>query len=187
MATEISFCPLSLKDIQKATQELIQYKNNLNEKIDLFVKKLAEKGVEMAKDKVSIYQAIDTGELLDSITLKEGDIVKNGACYYIYTDCEYASFVEFGTGVMGEGEEGKSTYPYEMPEGIDWDYASGPCVFTTKDGRKGWYYPTKDGGYRFTEGMESRPFMTETAIMLSMQVLEVAKEVFGGASDDLSD
>lgn len=182
MATKISFCPLSLKDIQKATQELTKYKNDLNEKIDLFVKKLAQKGVEIAKDKVSIYQAIDTGKLLDSITLKEGDIIKNGACYYIYTDCEYASFVEFGTGVMGEG-----TYSHDMPEGVDWDYASGPCVFTTIDGRTGWYYPTKDGGYRFTQGQPSRPFMTETAIMLSMQVLEVAKEVFGGASDDLSD
>ena len=176
MARQISFNPLSVSDINKAIKDLMEYKKELNEKIDIFVKKLAEKGVEIAKDKVTSYQAIDTGELLDSITLKAGDVVKNGSTYYIYTDCNYASFVEFGTGVVGE-----DTYPKEFPEDVNWNYASGTCVFTTKDGRTGWYYPTEDG-YRFTEGMESRPFMTETAIMLSMQVLEVAKEVFGGAS-----
>lgn len=177
MSKTISFCILSKKELDKAIEELKNYKKELNEKIDLFVKKLAEKGVEIAKDKVSIYQAIDSGKLLDSIELKEGDIIKNGACYYVYTGCEYASFVEFGTGVMGEG-----TYSHNMPEDINWNYASGQHVFTTKDGRTGWYYPTNEG-YKFTEGYPSRPFMTETAIMLSMQVLEIAKEVFGGASD----
>ena len=181
MAKQISFNPLSVSDINKAIKDLMEYKKELNEKIDIFVKKLAEKGVEIAKDKVTSYQAIDTGELLDSITLKAGDVVKNGSIYYIYTDCDYASFVEFGTGIVGAGKDDGPTYPYEIPQGIEWNYASGPHVFTTKDGRTGWYYPTEDG-YRFTEGMESRPFMTETAILLSMQVLEVAKEVFGGAS-----
>jgi hypothetical protein len=177
MAKEITFNPLSISDIQKATEELIEYKKELNEKIDIFVKKLAEKGVEMAKDKITSYQAIDTGELLDSITLKEGDIIKSGSCYYIYTDCEYASFVEFGTGVLGEG-----TYIADFPDDISWDYASGTCVFTRKDGKTGWYYPTKDGKYRFTQGYPSRPFMTETAIMLSMDIVDIAKEVFGGDS-----
>ena len=181
MSKTVSFCILSKKELDKAIESLKDYKKELNEKIELFTKKLAEKGVKIAKDNVSTHQAIGTGTLIDSITLKAGDVVKNGSCYYIYTDCEYASFVEFGTGVVGAGKENKPTYPYEMPEGVDWNYASGPHIFTTKDGRTGWYFPTEDG-YRFTEGMESRPFMTETAIMLSMQVVEVAKEVFGGAS-----
>jgi hypothetical protein len=177
MARQISFNPLSVSDINKAIEDLMEYKKELNEKIDIFVKKLAEKGVEMAKDKITSYQAIDTGELIDSISLKEGDVIKNGSSYIIYTDCEYASFIEFGTGVFGEG-----TYPREFPDDVDWEYASGPCVFTRKDGKTGWYYPTKEGGYRFTQGYPSRPFMTETAIMLSMDIVDVAKEVFGGDS-----
>ena len=70
----------------------------------------------------------------------------------------------------------------EFADDVDWEYASGPCVFTRKDGKTGWYYPTKEGGYRFTQGYPSRPFMTETAIMLSMDIVDVAKEVFGGDS-----
>lgn len=182
MSKKISFCVLSKKELDKAIEELKSYKNELNEKIDLFVRKLAEKGVDIAKNKVSVYNKIDTGTLQDSINFKAGDVVKNGSIYYIYTDCDYASFVEFGTGIVGAGKDDEPTYPYEIPQGIEWNYASGPHVFTTKDGRTGWFFPTDDG-YRFTEGQASSPFMTETAIELSMQIVEVAEEVFGGASD----
>ena len=181
MATTIRFTLFSAKEIEKARQQLIEYQDDLNEKLDLFVQKLCEKGVEIAKEKVSVHDAIDTGELLNSIDLREGDIIKNGSQWFIYTDCDYAKFIEFGTGVIGEN----SPYPTSTP--IEWNYASGKTIFTTIDGRTGWYYPTKDGQARFTEGQPSRPFMYETALELREQILEVAKEVFGGASDDISD
>lgn len=179
MSKTISFSIFSKKEVDKAIEELKKYKEELNEKIDLFVKTLAEKGVEMAKEKLAIYDKVYTGELQNSIELKAGDVIKNDACYYIYTGCKYASFVEFGTGVTGEG-----TYAHNMPEDISWEYASGQHIFTRENGETGWYYKNEnDGKVRFTTGEPSYPFMTETAIMLSMQVLEVAKEVFGGASD----
>lgn len=46
---------------------------------------------------------------------------------------------------------------------MNWAYNSGATIFTTEDGREGWYYPADDGTWRFTEGMPSRPFMYETA------------------------
>ena len=49
MATTIRFTLFSAKEIEKARQQLIEYQDNLNEKIDLFVQKLCEKGVEIAK------------------------------------------------------------------------------------------------------------------------------------------
>ena len=52
-------------------------------------------------------------------------------------------------------------------------------IFTTQDGRVGWIYPTDDGGFRFTEGMQSRPFMYETALELQREFPRIAKEVFG--------
>ena len=59
-----------------------------------------------------------------------------------------------------------------------WGYATGSKIFTTKDGRVGWIYPTDDGGFRFTEGMESRPFMYETALELQSKFEQIAKVVF---------
>ena len=76
MATTIRFTLFSAKEIEKAKQQLIEYQENLNEKLDLFVQKLCEKGVEIAKEKVSVHDAIDTGELLNSIDLREGDKTK---------------------------------------------------------------------------------------------------------------
>ena len=181
MATTIRFTLFSAKEIDKAKQQLIEYQEDLNEKLDLFVQKLCEKGVEIAKEKVSVHDASDTGELLNSIDLREGDIIKNGSQWFIYTDCDYAKFIEFGTGVVGEN----SPYPTSTP--IEWNYASRKTIFTTIDGKTGWYYPIKDGQVRFTEGQPSRPFMYETALELRELILEVAKEVFGGASDDISD
>ena len=49
--------------ITKAIQELKKSKKELNDKIDEFVKKLAEKGVEIVKEEISILSAIDIGEL----------------------------------------------------------------------------------------------------------------------------
>ena len=176
MATTIRFTLFSAKEIEKARQQLIEYQNNLNEKLDLFVRKLCEKGVEIARENVKF----TTGELYNSIDYKPGDVIQNGSQYLIYTDCEYAKFVEFGTGVVGEN----SPYPTDIP--MEWNYASGTHIFTTKDGRVGWRY-FKDGSWHFTEGQPSKPFLYETATELREQILEVAKEVFGGASDDISD
>ena len=181
MATTIRFTLFSAKEIEKARQQLIEYQDNLNEKLDLFVQKLCEKGVEIAKEKVSVHDAIFTGELQNSIDLREGDVIKNGSQWFIYTDCDYAKFIEFGTGVVGEN----SPYPTSTP--IEWNYASGKTIFTTIDGKTGWYFLARDGNVYFTEGQPSRPFMYETAIELRELIVEVAKEVFGGASDDISD
>ena len=56
-------------------------------------------------------------------------------------------------------------------------------LFTKKDGRTGWYFLARDGNVYFTEGQPSRPFMYETATELRELIVEVAKEVFGGASE----
>jgi hypothetical protein len=61
---------------------------------------------------------------------------------------------------------------------MSWAYGSGGTIFTTKDGRTGWYYPADDGTYKFTEGMPSRPFMYETVQYLKKQCSRVAKEAF---------
>ena len=61
----------------------------------------------------------------------------------VYTSKEYAMYVEFGTGIKGNG-----TYPYDV-EGLTLEY---------KD--TGWVY-TPDGGdtFYYTEGMEAQPYM----------------------------
>ena len=61
----------------------------------------------------------------------------------VYTNCEYAAYVEFGTGVTGNG-----TYPYEV-EG-----------FTPKYKDKGWAYFDEDKNeWIYTKGQVAQPYM----------------------------
>ena len=61
----------------------------------------------------------------------------------VYTNAEYAAYVEFGTGIKGNG-----TYPYQV-EGLSLDY---------KD--KGWaYYDEDKGEWIYTKGQKAQPYM----------------------------
>jgi hypothetical protein len=84
-------------------------------------------------------------------------------------------FVEFGTGQIGQ----EAPYPYELPDGVSWEYNTGKTIFEVSPGQYGWFYK-RDGQWYFTQGMPSRPFMYETSLDLYRIVEKTAKEVFLG-------
>lgn len=159
---------LSLSGFKKLKAEIRKYKNSLQEKCEEFAYKLAEEGVAVAQMKIGTKDAIYTGELLESLNIMPGDIVYDGASFSVYTDCPYACYVEFGTGVVGED----SPHPDTSIAGWKYDI--------NDHGEAGWVY-FKDGKRHWTKGMQSRPFMYETAQYLrDMSVIShIAKEVFG--------
>jgi HK97 gp10 family phage protein len=84
----------------------------------------------------------DTGQLAGSIHMQVKDTGKE-LQGRVYTNCEYAPYVEFGTGIKGNG-----TYPYDV-EGFTPEY---------KD--KGWAYFDEDKGeWIYTKGQEAQPYM----------------------------
>lgn len=157
---------VEVSGLNSVLQQLELYMKDLNDKLDTFIKRLAEEGVEIAKSNISILGAIDSGELLESIDLKKGDVLTNGVSYLIYTDCYHAKFVEFGTGIIGES----APHPIVTPE--MWEYDS------HKHGEAGWQFFKWDK-WNWTAGMPSRPFMYDTAQELYFKISEVASEVFG--------
>lgn len=166
---------LSVKSIEELKKQLIDYRDNaLQAKTKELARRLAEKGVEIAKANVTKLDAVFTGELMNSIHEKDGGSTKTYAIFYIVADSEHAAFVEFGTGQIGE----EAPYPYPLPEGVKWEYNSGKTIFEISPGQYGWFYQ-KNGEWYFTQGMPSRPFMYETSLELYDIVLQTAKEVFG--------
>nr|DAF15619.1 MAG TPA: tail component protein [Caudoviricetes sp.] len=157
---------LSEDSIKNAIQELEDYKQELVRKCHLLAEKLAEKGVEIAKIKIASYDAVYTGELLESINCEPGAVIKEGASWIIYTDCPWAKFVEFGTGIVG------AHHPHTDTSISGWKYD------VNEHGEAGWFY-FRDGEWNWTKGMPSRPFMYETNIELMKHITEVAREVFG--------
>lgn len=165
---------LSVKGIEQLKKELLNYKNvELRQKVNTLVRLLAEKGVLIAQANITSYDAIFTGELLSSISSKNGGGTNGTAIFYIVADSRHAVFVEFGTGQIGL----EAPYPYPLPPGVDWEYNSGKTIFEISPGQYGWFYPKGDKWY-FTQGMPSRPFMYETAMELQELILKTAREVF---------
>lgn len=117
---------LSAKGFRNIARQIHDYRNDLTEKCKEFARQLAEEGVAIAQLKILSFDAVMTGELLDSMELEPGDIVSCGSTYYIYTNCSWASFVEFGTGV--EGKEN----PHPDTGIVGWKYD------TNEHGENGW-------------------------------------------------
>ena len=85
---------------------------------------------------------VDKGQLRESIHQQVKDTGKaiEGR---VYTNVEYAPYVEFGTGVTGNG-----TYPYKV-EGLNLTYRD-----------KGWaYYDEDKGEWIYTKGQKAQPYM----------------------------
>lgn len=78
----------------------------------------------------------------------------------VYTNTEYAPYVEFGTGIKGNG-----TYPYEV-EGLSLEY---------KD--KGWAYYDKDKGeWIYTKGQKAQPYMYPALNMHKKNIKTILKQ-----------
>ena len=158
--------------LENAIKELENYKKKLESNTRLLVQRLTDYGAEIVRVKIVNMGAYYSGELLSGVDGYYSPSLNAG---FVRVTNDHVAFVEFGTGVVGQ------TNPHKNGEYLSkaaWSYASGAKIFTTQDGRVGWIYPTDDGGFRFTEGMESRPFMYETALELQRDFPRIAKEVF---------
>lgn len=162
----ININPLSTTSIKEAQKQLEQYKIDLKQRLDLFVRRLAEIGVGIAQAKAIDMDAYYSGNLVASINLKQGDVVQFGSKWVVYVGCPYAKYVEFGTGIVGKN------FPHDIASQLGWKYD------VNNHGVEGWYYHDRNG-FHWTNGMEARPFMYETSQELGMKISKVAKEVFG--------
>jgi hypothetical protein len=158
--------------IKKAVKELKQYKTEIENKTRLLVQRLTEEGAAITRVKIVNMGAYYSGELLSGV---EGYYSPTLNVGFVRVTSDHVAFVEFGTGVVGQSNPHKNG---EYLSKASWNYASGAKIFTTQDGRVGWIYPTDDGGFRFTEGMPSRPFMYETALELQSKCEQMARVVF---------
>ena len=164
---------LDPRSVAAAITEILDYQKEVEAKSKLLVQRLTDLGASIARVKIVEMGAYYSGELLSGVDGYFSPILNAG---FVRVTNDHAAFVEFGTGVVGQAN------PHINGEYLAkaaWGYATGPKIFTTKDGRVGWIYPTDDGGYRFTEGMKSRPFMYQTALTLQREFPRMAKEVFG--------
>lgn len=157
---------LSEKSFRDASKEILKYKKEIIVKCQMFAERLAERGAEIAQMKIQSHNAVYTGELWASIQKTPGMVLQYGSTYIVYTDCPWAKYVEFGTGITG------SHNPHQNASVSGWKYD------VNEHGESGWFY-YRDGEWHWTKGMPSRPFMYETDLELILEISKIAKEVFG--------
>ena len=163
---------LDPQGVADAIKEIMQYQKDVENKVRLLIQRLTDLGAEIARIKIVSMGAYYSGELLSGVDGYYSPTLNIG---FVRVTSDHVAFVEFGTGVVGQNNPHKNG---EYLSIAAWQYAVGPKIFTTKDGRVGWIYPTDDGGFRFTEGMKSRPFMYETALELQKNFPNIVKAVF---------
>jgi HK97 gp10 family phage protein len=126
---------LTIKGIDRLTQRF-------NKIANLELRGTMNEATKLVHGQAKALAPVDTGDLAGSIHMQVKDTGKalEGR---VYTNKEYAAYVEFGTGVKGNG-----TYPYQV-EGLSLTYRD-----------KGWaYYDEDKGEWIYTKGQEAQPYM----------------------------
>ena len=137
---------LSDAGITKAISEINRFKGDFLRACNTAIQQLVDMGVMYAKAQIVSMDAIESGELLGSI---KGYFHAGKRVGVIFSDCWYAVFVEYGTGVVGT----RNAHP-NPPSG--WTYDA------NEHGEDGWYYyDVKQGRYRWTKGQSSGRFFYE--------------------------
>lgn len=155
---------LSTSEVREQREKLERYISKLESKADELCRRLAEIGVEAS---VAAIAHDESGELRRSIRWEQvGDHE-----YLVVADCDYAVYVEFGTGVVGAN----GTYSGTRPDGIGEPRSRSTHV--NPDGS--WvYYDEKQKRWRITSGQVPQGFMAQGAMAVEQAIPMIAKEVF---------
>lgn len=150
---------LSEEGLNKAIREVESKRDGLVSLVEAYMSALLGEGVLYAKSEAPV----DTSALQMSIgseMLTEGSQVKGA----VYASSGHAAFVEFGTGIVGEGTYPGDTagYQYNLPSPF-------------KDESGGWTWRGKYGRI-YTHGYSANPFMYRTTQHL-INVAEPMAEV----------
>ena len=139
---------LSPESVDAVIAEINEYKNRMVNMVHQLGESLVAEGVNIARLKITQFDAIETGELLSSV---EGVFDASIGKGFIRVGTDHAAFVEFGTGIIGQ-----TTQSLALDKPADWQYD------VNQHGWEGWVY---DHG-RWTRGMPPRPFMYGTFLEL---------------------
>lgn len=122
---------------------LDQVQKKLQKIYDLKVEKAIEKACDFLADEIKRATPVDSGDLKKSISFKIKNNAKKGIQGVVFTNLEYATYVEFGTGPTGQQNHvgiSPNVNPRYNPTG--WSYYD-PVL-------KKWIH---------TKGQKAQPFM----------------------------
>lgn len=170
MSKKIIKCSLNQKSIQNAIDQLKVYQTELNNKNELFIRRLAELGIPI----------ID-----QNIALAQGDSDKNHNTYIkINRFDDYAQatlvcegsgllFIEFGAGISYNTPAGTSPHP----KGEEFGYTIG-SYGQGKGKNESWVYVADSGEWVRSYGTQATMPVYKASVEIMQNIRRIAKEVF---------
>lgn len=127
---------VTIKNLSSLTRKL-------NDIADMELKDTMTKALTMVHGQAkALVPPNGTGTLAGSIHMEQKKTV-TGREGRVYTNLEYAPYVEFGTGIKGDG-----TYPHKV-KGLNLEYRDTPWV----------YWDDKQEKFIYTTGQKAQPYM----------------------------
>lgn len=156
---------LSRESVRAAIDQLERYSTDIDRRLDRLCRELVELGCEVAVRNVPV----DTGDLKSDIrTERRGE-----AAYLVIVTNDHAAFVEFGTGVVGQG-----TYEGQLPASWGYDERRTPEAHDPIDPTIWYYRDPADGEVHWTRGRRAAHYMLRADEAMRARALELAREAF---------
>lgn len=158
-------CGLSTASVRAVREQVERYSESFDTRLDRLCRELVELGAEVAVTNVPV----DTGDLKSSIRMEaHGD-----RSYLVVARNGHAAFVEFGTGVVGEG-----TYEGDLPPAWGYDERWTPEAHDKADPTIWYYRDPVDGEVHWTRGRKAAHYMLRASEAMRQQVIETARRVW---------
>lgn len=162
MNDKVSINVFSRSSIENAKQRLMQKADKIDDGTRRAVEELTQMGYEYMMSIVPV----ESGGLADSISWEYDQSTNTGR---IVIGSDYAIFVEYGTGIVGEN----SPHPEPAP---GWSYD------VNGHGEKGWsYFDAKQNRYRWTKGEPAHAFVYRTREFMRQHAGETLRVNMGHA------
>lgn len=162
------------RSIKKAIKQIQRYQASLNSKVDTFVKRVGQLGIEVINSYIASYSI--PSEVIGEIVLQKGDAIVSGSTIQIIITNDEALFWEYGTGLIGQGSPHPDAWQYNVNQHKKgWVYRGDKTIYS-------WDLTGLKDGLHFTKGMPTQPFMWLSYNELLYQrwndITRIAKEIF---------
>lgn len=166
MSRRIVAFDLSPEDIDRAISEIERFNSDFIKACNELILQLTNLGRDRALEVLSYLTDGWTHQLEDSIAqgTRFDARTRTGI---VRTECPYAAYVEFGTGIEGE----HNSHP--EPGAVGWEYD------VNNHGDEGWYYYNpNDSKVHWTRGQPAKPFMWRAALTVWLRAKDMTVQIF---------
>ncbi len=170
MSRRVIKCGLSQKSIQNAINQLKSYQNELKNKNELFVQRLAELGIPVIDQNIMMAQGDSDKSHNTYIKINRFDDYAQATLV-----CESSSilFLEFGSGIHYNTPAGSSPHP----KGEEFGYTIG-SYGQGKGKNESWVYVSDSGEWVRSYGTEATMPVYKAGVEIMQNIRKIAKEVF---------